>query len=147
MRVRWALLVVVVALAVNGGSAAYGASSGTTSTTSITNVTYNRSCEVNSGNDSQVQLSECVYGEFKQVNAQLQAELAKQKALYGSAAINKVQDAWLKYRSATCSIFPGAKGGTAHGMYVSGCELQVTIDRLIDARESLTFNPTGGGPG
>jgi hypothetical protein len=54
-----------------------------------------------------------------------------------------VQAQWHKYLIANCDIFSGAKGDTEHLTFVDECELDLTINRLIDVRESLTFNPIG----
>ena len=147
MHIRWPPFLWAMVVLVGFGALAItrvpaGASEDST-TTSIANVKYDRSCEKSSGTESQIQLDECAYKELNEVRGQLRSELAVEASQFGTPSVTAVQARWHKYLIANCNTFSGAKGGTAHPMFVDECELDLTINRLIDVRESLTFNPIG----
>jgi uncharacterized protein YecT (DUF1311 family) len=124
-----------------GAATRAGSSTSQTTTTSITQVTYDQSCEKNE--TTNVSIGECVGREYDEVKSQLAAGLALESGRFGKRAVAKIQKEWLNYMQSSCATFPGAVGGSAHGSFVGECELELTIDRLIDVRKSLTFNPLG----
>lgn len=78
----------------------------------------------------------CAGTELSELQQQLTPALTKDSALFGSAAVEKVQAAWVHYRDSECALEASSyKGGTIQPLIRGNCEVTLTAQRLLQIRE------------
>jgi uncharacterized protein YecT (DUF1311 family) len=76
--------------------------------------------------------------ERSELQQQLTPALAKDSALFGASAVDKVQAAWIQYRDNECELEQSPyEGGTIQPLIYGECEVALTVQRLQEVLKSI----------
>lgn len=97
----------------------------------------------------QLQMNECLAGEFKKVDAQLNADYKRLLAvLENPSKLKKAQSAWLRFRDADCEYASSGLGqeGSLSPFAQAACFIDLTEKRIRDLHRYIEWDCNGCPP-